>query len=34
MNQNGNHAPIIQVNNDYYTELTPEKLDQLLDELV
>ncbi|MCG6963771.1 MAG: NADH-quinone oxidoreductase subunit NuoE [Acidobacteria bacterium] len=27
-------APIIQVNNDYYTELTPEKLDQLLDELV
>lgn len=27
-------APIIQVNNDYYSELTAEKLDQLLDELV
>jgi NADH-quinone oxidoreductase E subunit len=26
-------APIIQVNNDYYTNLTVEKLDQLLDEL-
>ncbi len=26
-------APVIQVNNDYYTETTTEKLDQLLDEL-
>jgi len=26
-------APIIQVNNDFYTDLTVEKLDRLLDEL-
>jgi len=26
-------APVIQVNNDYYTEMTPEKLDELLDGL-
>jgi len=26
-------APVIQVNNDYYTDMTTEKLDQLLDEL-
>lgn len=26
-------APVIQVNNDYYTNLAPEKLDRLLDEL-
>jgi NADH:ubiquinone oxidoreductase subunit E len=26
-------APIIQVNNDFYTDLTVEKLDTLLDEL-
>ncbi len=26
-------APVIQVNNDYYTGMTPEKLDELLDGL-
>jgi len=26
-------APVIQVNDDYYSNLTPEKLDRLLDEL-
>ena len=26
-------APVLQVNNDYYTDMTTEKLDQLLDEL-
>jgi NADH-quinone oxidoreductase subunit E len=26
-------APIIQINNDYYTELTVEKLDEILDRL-
>ena len=26
-------APVIQINNDYYTNLTVEKLDQILDEL-
>jgi NADH-quinone oxidoreductase subunit E len=26
-------APIVQINDDYYTELTPEKLDDLLERL-